>query len=54
MRSSFFESADITQFHANEAYSNSEITSDWYNINKKPQIEKEQVIFRIMPNILTD
>jgi hypothetical protein len=54
MRSSYLASVDFLECHAVEVYSSLGLTRVKYNINKPSRVEKEYVIVRIMPNILTD
>jgi hypothetical protein len=44
MRSSFFTSVEVIEFHTTDAYSNLGLTSEKYKVNKLSRVENEKLI----------
>jgi hypothetical protein len=54
MRSSFFASVKVIEFHTTDAYCNLGLTSEKYKVNEQSRVENKKVILRIRPKSLMD
>jgi hypothetical protein len=52
MRSSFFASVEVIEFHTTDAYCNLGLTCEKYKVNKLSRVENEKVILRVRPKSL--
>ena len=53
MRSGFMASWVVIEFHTVEEFSSLGLITATYNINKLSRVEKEEVMVRVKPSILT-